>query len=38
MEKLLAGSDRERANRAMQAMLKMKTLDVGALEKAYAGN
>jgi predicted 3-demethylubiquinone-9 3-methyltransferase (glyoxalase superfamily) len=38
MERLLASSDREKANRAMQAMLKMKKLDIAALEKAYAGN
>jgi predicted 3-demethylubiquinone-9 3-methyltransferase (glyoxalase superfamily) len=37
MEKLLASPDREKANRAMQAMLKMKKLDIAALESAYAG-
>ncbi len=37
MEKLLTSPDREKANRAMQAMLKMKKLDIQALEKAYAG-
>jgi predicted 3-demethylubiquinone-9 3-methyltransferase (glyoxalase superfamily) len=37
MEKLLGSSDREKANRAMQAMLQMKKLDISALEKAYAG-
>jgi predicted 3-demethylubiquinone-9 3-methyltransferase (glyoxalase superfamily) len=37
MEKLLTSSDKEKANRAMQAMLKMKKLDIAALERAYAG-
>jgi predicted 3-demethylubiquinone-9 3-methyltransferase (glyoxalase superfamily) len=37
MEKLLTSADREKANRAMQAMLKMKKLDIAALERAYAG-
>jgi len=30
-----AGLDEERADRAMQAMLKMQKLDIGALRKAY---
>ncbi len=34
LEKLLTNPDREKANRAMQAMLKMKKLDIAALEKA----
>ena len=37
MEKLLSSPDREKANRAMQAMLTMKKLDIAALEHAYAG-
>ncbi len=35
--KLLESPDRQKANRAMQAMLKMKKLDLAALERAYAG-
>ena len=31
------GPDKEGANRAMQAMLKMRKLDVAGLQKAYAG-
>jgi predicted 3-demethylubiquinone-9 3-methyltransferase (glyoxalase superfamily) len=38
MEKLLGSPDREKANRAMQAMLKMKKLDIAALQAAYDGN
>jgi predicted 3-demethylubiquinone-9 3-methyltransferase (glyoxalase superfamily) len=37
LEKLLASPDRARANRAMQAMLKMKKLDIAALQHAYDG-
>jgi predicted 3-demethylubiquinone-9 3-methyltransferase (glyoxalase superfamily) len=29
--------DQEKANRAVQAMLKMHKLDIASLEKAYAG-
>jgi predicted 3-demethylubiquinone-9 3-methyltransferase (glyoxalase superfamily) len=35
--KYLGGSDSEGAGRAMQAMLKMKKLDVGLLKQAYDG-
>ena len=34
---LLQGPDPAGANRAMQAMLKMKKLDIAVLENAYAG-
>jgi predicted 3-demethylubiquinone-9 3-methyltransferase (glyoxalase superfamily) len=37
LDKLLSSTDRQKANRAMQAMLKMKKLDIAALEAAYAG-
>ena len=37
MEKLLGSSDRTKANRAMQAMLTMKKIDIAALERAYEG-
>lgn len=37
LPKLLGGNDREGAGRAMQAMLRMKKIDVAALERAYAG-
>jgi len=37
MERLLSSPDTEKANRAMQAMLTMKKLDIAALERAYAG-
>lgn len=33
----IGGSDKAGANRAMQAMLQMRKLDVGELQKAYAG-
>jgi len=33
----LNGPDKEGANRAMQAMLQMKKIDIAAIEKAYAG-
>jgi predicted 3-demethylubiquinone-9 3-methyltransferase (glyoxalase superfamily) len=35
--KMLADPDREKANRAMQAMLKMDKIDIAALKKAYDG-
>lgn len=35
--KLFAGSNREGAKRAMQAMMQMVKLDVGALQRAYEG-
>jgi len=38
IDKLLYGPDPEGSQRAMQAMLKMKKLDLAALKKAYAGN
>lgn len=34
---LLGSDDKEKANRAMQAMLQMKKIDVAALEAAYRG-
>ena len=34
---LLQDEDSEKANRAMQAMLKMKKLDIAALKKAHSG-
>jgi predicted 3-demethylubiquinone-9 3-methyltransferase (glyoxalase superfamily) len=37
MSELLAGDDRAGAERAMQAMLQMTKLDIGQLERAYAG-
>jgi predicted 3-demethylubiquinone-9 3-methyltransferase (glyoxalase superfamily) len=37
MEKLLSSPDRAKANRAMQAMLAMKKLDIAALQRAYDG-
>ncbi|QYO75406.1 VOC family protein [Devosia salina] len=33
----LTGPDRDGANRAMQAMLQMKKIDIAAIENAYAG-
>ena len=35
---LLGSADREKAGRAMQAMLKMKKLDIAALKAAYEGS
>lgn len=37
LPELLGSSDREKADRAMQAMLKMKKIDCAALRKAYDG-
>jgi predicted 3-demethylubiquinone-9 3-methyltransferase (glyoxalase superfamily) len=37
MEKLLFSPDREKADRAMQAMLQMKKLDIAQMQKAYDG-
>jgi hypothetical protein len=37
LPELLADTDGLRAQRAMQAMLKMRKLDIGALRKAHAG-
>ncbi|CAN5292971.1 VOC family protein [soil metagenome] len=34
---LMGDSDREKANRVMQAMLKMKKMDISELQKAYEG-
>jgi predicted 3-demethylubiquinone-9 3-methyltransferase (glyoxalase superfamily) len=36
--KLMADKDQEKANRAMQAMLKMDKLDIEPLQRAYEGN
>ena len=38
MGKYLGGSDPEGAQRATQAMLEMKKIDLAAMEKAYLGN
>jgi predicted 3-demethylubiquinone-9 3-methyltransferase (glyoxalase superfamily) len=35
--RLMGDKDREKANRVMQAMLKMKKIDIAGLERAYAG-
>jgi predicted 3-demethylubiquinone-9 3-methyltransferase (glyoxalase superfamily) len=37
LPKLIGGSDKTKAGRAMQAMLKMKKLDIAALQHAYDG-
>jgi predicted 3-demethylubiquinone-9 3-methyltransferase (glyoxalase superfamily) len=37
MGKYLGGSDPEGAQRATQAMLQMKKIDLAAMEKAYSG-
>ena len=37
LPRLLGGSDKAGANRAMQAMLQMRKIDIAALEKAYVG-
>ena len=36
LPKMLSDPDREKANRVMQAMLRMKKLDIAGLEQAYA--
>ncbi len=38
LPELIGGPDPEKAGRAMQAMLKMKKLDIGKLQKAYRGD
>lgn len=38
LPKLLSDPDREKAGRAMNAMLKMKKIDIAALERAAAGS
>ena len=38
MGQYLGGPDAEGRQRATQAMLEMKKLDIGALKKAYEGN
>jgi len=35
--KLLGDKDRAKANRAMQAMLKMSKMDIAALQRAFDG-
>jgi two-component system sensor histidine kinase QseC len=37
LSKLLSDSNKEKAGRAMQAMMKMQKLDIAALEKAFNG-
>lgn len=37
MSSYIAGPDKAGANRAMQAMMKMRKLDIGAIAAAYAG-
>jgi predicted 3-demethylubiquinone-9 3-methyltransferase (glyoxalase superfamily) len=37
MDEMLASDDAEKSGRAMSEMLKMKKIDLAALEKAYAG-
>jgi predicted 3-demethylubiquinone-9 3-methyltransferase (glyoxalase superfamily) len=38
LPRLLGNPDREKAGRAMNAMLKMKKIDIAALERAAAGD
>jgi predicted 3-demethylubiquinone-9 3-methyltransferase (glyoxalase superfamily) len=38
LPRLLGDPDREKAGRAMNAMLKMKKIDIAALERAAAGD
>ncbi len=37
LPKLMGDGDRDKATRVMQAMLKMKKMDIAALKRAYAG-
>jgi predicted 3-demethylubiquinone-9 3-methyltransferase (glyoxalase superfamily) len=37
LKELLFAPDRDKANRAMHAMLQMQKIDVAALEKAFEG-
>jgi predicted 3-demethylubiquinone-9 3-methyltransferase (glyoxalase superfamily) len=37
LSKLIGSADRQKANRAMQAMLKMKKIDIATLQNAYDG-
>ena len=34
---MLSDTDRKKAMRAMEAMMKMKKIDIGALKRAYEG-
>jgi predicted 3-demethylubiquinone-9 3-methyltransferase (glyoxalase superfamily) len=38
LKDLLGAADREKAGRAMQAMMRMKKLDIAALKRAFAGH
>ncbi len=38
LTKLISSPDKEKSQRAMQAMLKMNKLDIAVLQKAYDGN
>jgi predicted 3-demethylubiquinone-9 3-methyltransferase (glyoxalase superfamily) len=37
LPELIAGADKEKAGRAMRAMLQMKKIDISKLQEAYAG-